>query len=132
MSQGDTIIVLFIRVSSILMSSLINRKSQKLGLAISAVVGGVLLTGGAVAAATTISTDISTGGMLSVTGTTTLAGNVGINTAAPADQVDIEGFGSVPFSNTAPSNQSSVVVINDTAAINPLEIHSANAQGIDL
>jgi hypothetical protein len=83
-------------------------------------------------AATTISTNIQTDGTLSVTGTSTLSGNVGINTASPAAQVDIEGTGSVPFSSSAPANQQSVVVINDTAAINPLEIHSANAQGIDL
>jgi hypothetical protein len=60
---------------------------------ISALVGGIVLTAGVVTAATTISTDISTGGMLSVTGTSTLMGNVGVASSTPFARLSVQGVG---------------------------------------
>ncbi|MFA6459339.1 MAG: hypothetical protein WCV79_03015 [Candidatus Paceibacterota bacterium] len=50
---------------------------------ISLLVLSVVFMAGIVSAATTISTDITTGGQLSVTGTSTFMGNVGIGTTSP-------------------------------------------------
>jgi hypothetical protein len=44
-------------------------------------------------AATTISTNIQTDGTLSVTGTSTLTGNVGVNTSSPSYNLDVTGLG---------------------------------------
>ena len=44
-----------------------------------------------VQAATTISTDIQTDGTLSVTGTSTLAGNVGVGTTTPSYRLSVVG-----------------------------------------
>jgi hypothetical protein len=82
-------------------------------------------------ASTTISTDISTGGMLSVTGTSTLMGNVGVDTTTPASPLDVEGAGSL-VSIGGTGIDPSVLTIVNTSAVNPLEIHSANARGIDV
>lgn len=46
---------------------------------------------GTVSAATTISTNIVTEGTLSVTGTSTLMGNVGIGTSTPNEELDVYG-----------------------------------------
>jgi len=46
---------------------------------------------GSVLAATTISTNVSTGGTLTVTGASTLMGNVGIGTTTPEASLDIDG-----------------------------------------
>lgn len=54
------------------------------------VLAGALVAGVA-SAATTISTDIDTGGQLSVTGTSSLMGNVGIGTNNPQYNVDVNG-----------------------------------------
>ncbi len=72
-------------------------KNQILSLSIF-VLSGVLVSVGVVSAATTISTDISTGGSLSVTGTSTLLGNVGIGTTTPNNLLSV--YDLVDFNNT--------------------------------
>lgn len=59
-----------------------------------------LLITGIVSAATTISSNISTGGQLNVTGTTTLIGNVGIGTSSPYARFS---YDTSNITNTAPS-----------------------------
>ncbi|MFA6459115.1 MAG: hypothetical protein WCV79_01800 [Candidatus Paceibacterota bacterium] len=56
---------------------------------ISFLVLSVVLMAGIVSAATTISTDISTGGTLNVTGTSTFMGKVGIGTTTPTGLLNI-------------------------------------------
>ncbi len=59
------------------------------------------------------------------------SGFVGIGTISPLAKVDIEGQ-ITPFPATAPRAENSMMVLNNTVGVNPLEIHSANALGIDL
>ncbi|MFA6459469.1 MAG: hypothetical protein WCV79_03720 [Candidatus Paceibacterota bacterium] len=61
---------------------------------ISLLVLSVVLMAGIVSAATTISTNISTEGQLSVTSTSTFMGNVGIGTTTPVNKLTIYGSNS--------------------------------------
>jgi hypothetical protein len=84
--------------------------------AVSAVFGAVVLTAGIVAAATTISTNIQTDGTLSVTGTSTLMGSVGIGTTSPSSVLTV--WGPDTSANTLPflvanSASTSLVAVTD-------------------
>lgn len=56
------------------------------------IVAAIFVTG-LVSAATTISTNISTGGTLAVTGTSTFVGNVGIGSTSPESNLTVAGNG---------------------------------------
>ncbi|MFA6459460.1 MAG: hypothetical protein WCV79_03675 [Candidatus Paceibacterota bacterium] len=55
----------------------------------------IVLFSGIVSAATTISTDITTGGQLSVTGTSTFMGNVGVGTTTPYAKLSVVGVSGI-------------------------------------
>ena len=74
---------------------------------------GSVLAASLVAAATTISTNIQTDGTLSVTGTSTLIGNVLIGTSTP-------------------STKSPALYVSDINPFTPIEVHSSYALGLDL
>ncbi|MFA6459519.1 MAG: SGNH/GDSL hydrolase family protein [Candidatus Paceibacterota bacterium] len=64
----------------------------------------IVLFSGIVSAATRISTDITTGGQLSVTGTSTFMGNVGIGTTTPYAKLSVVGETvSAYFTATSPT-----------------------------
>jgi hypothetical protein len=81
------------------------------------ILSGVLVAG-AVSASTTISTDITTGGQLSVTGTSTLAtttfsGNVGIGTTTPITALSIVGTTTtMGFINAMSSSSATILYVN--------------------
>ena len=105
------------------MSLLKNINVRKLAFIIAAVVGGIALTAGVVTAATTISTDISTGGMLSVTGTSTLAGGFsagganGLNILNPGSTNAQLLFGTTTPVISAGNNASYQEVFDETNSI---------------
>jgi hypothetical protein len=68
-----------------------------------AVVGSITLAASLTAASTTISTNIQTGGDLSVTGTSTFAGNVGIGTTSPSGALVVQSSSdrAIQFANQA-------------------------------
>jgi hypothetical protein len=77
------------------------------------VLASVLFVAAYAQAQTTISTDIQTDGMLSVTGTSTLLGSVQIGTSTPL-------------------TDGSALYVSDTNPTTPIEVHSSYALGLDM
>ncbi|MFA6459260.1 MAG: hypothetical protein WCV79_02615 [Candidatus Paceibacterota bacterium] len=90
---------------------------------ISFLVLSVVLMAGIVSAATTISNSISTGGTLTVTGTSTLMGNVGLGTSTPVTALDVVSESAVVapvivtnYSNTGGGGQITIRKARGTTA----------------
>src|SRR3989344_5711510 len=80
-----------------------------------AIIVSVFFVVATVQAATTISTNISTGGTLTVTGESYLTGNVGIGTTTPWGKLAVstasQQDGSIPLFNVASTTNSSIFTV---------------------
>jgi hypothetical protein len=94
--------------------------NKSLRLFVLCAVGGIVLSATLASAATTISTNIQTGGTLSVTGTSILTGNVGIATTTPWAQLSVTGpdtSGSTPAFLAADANNNPLFDVMDNGNV---------------